>query len=338
MKPITADPIPRETASAPSDISRLGSPSAPAPAERGGTNGGGQDAVPAHSSLERMLVAAAIVMLIIAVFAHTFLLYHQGWQQEENAHGPAVLPLVAFLIWMNWKTLSRLPVRADARRLGLAVLSAALLLQVAGIWMGLERSTGYLFIVALTGLCLYFLGRRWTRALAFPLAFSLFLVPTPGGVLDMISAPLQILSARAAVMLAGISGVFVQNEGVNLIIPAKNIRFAVAVACSGLHSLTAMCLLASLLAYFMTVPLVWKWVLFALAVPLALLGNIARIYLVLMVANTSGQDAGSAFHDGLIGKLVPFAVAFCILIALGRLIEKFTQHRKPAVSTLSAAP
>ncbi len=325
-----------KTNSETSNLSRADVPTPPHPPQRGGTGGGGANALSSQAPLERVLIAGAILMLLVAVFAHTFALYYQGWHQEENAHGPAVLPLVAFLIWMNWKTLSRLPVRADARRLGLLVLFVALLLQVLGIWLGLERSTGYLFIAVVTGLCLYFLGRRWTRALAFPLAFSLFLVPTPGGVLDMISAPLQILSARAAVLLAGLSGVFVQNEGVNLIIPAKNIRFEVAVACSGLHSLTAMCLLAALLAYFMTVPLVWKWAMFALAVPLALLGNIVRIYLVLMVANASGQDAGTAFHDGLIGKLLPFAVAFCVLLALGRLIEKFTQRRNPAVSTLSA--
>ncbi len=338
MKPTSADPFPPETVPDSPRFFPADAEGQAASAGRGGRGGGDQAAPPPQSPLERALLAGAIAMLVVTVFAHTFLLYFQGWQQEENAHGPAVLPLAAFLVWMNWKTLSRLPLRADARRLGLAVLSAALLLQVAGIWLGLERTTGYLFIAVVAGLCLYFLGRKWTRALAFPLAFSLFLVPTPGGVLDMISAPLQILSARAAVHLAGLSGVFVQNEGVNLLIPAKNIRFEVAVACSGLHSLTAMCLLAALLAYFMTVPMAWKWAMFALAVPLALLGNIVRIYLVLIVANTSGQDAGSAFHDGLVGKLVPFAVAFCVLLAVGRLIEKGTQRRTPAVSASSPSP
>ena len=332
MKPSSSGPFSPDTASGTTEFSHA---DLPRPLSAAGS-GGGHPVSSAPPLTERVLLGAAITLLVAAVFAHTFLLYWQGWKQEENAHGPAVLPLVGFLLWMNWKTLSRLPVRADARRLGLLVISIALLLQVLGIWLGLERTTGYLFIAVVAGLCLYFLGRRLTRALAFPLAFSLFLVPTPGGVLDMISAPLQILSARAAVHLAGLSGVFVQNEGVNLIIPAKNIRFEVAVACSGLHSLTAMCLLASLLAYFMTVPLVWKWVMFALAVPLALLGNIVRIYLVLMVANHAGQDAGTAFHDGLVGKLVPFAVAFCVLLALGRVIEKLTQRRPQAVSTADA--
>lgn len=331
-----SSPGPRAPEAAPTPAAPAAVNSASPPARTG--EGGGHPAPPTPFPLEPFLLGGSVLALLCAVFAHTFLLYGQGWTQEENAHGPAVLPLVAFLLWWNWKTLSRIPLRADARRLGLLVLSVALILQVLGIRLGIERTTGFLFIVAVVGLCLYFLGRRWTRALAFPLAFSLFLVPTPGGVLDIISAPLQILSARAAVLLAGWSGVLVQNEGVNLLIPAKNIRYEVAVACSGLHSLTAMCLLAALLAYFMSVPLVWKWVLFALAVPLALLGNIARIYLVLMVANAHGEKAGSLFHDGLVGKLVPFAVAFCVLLALGRIIEKFTPSRAPAVPAPSSSP
>ena len=272
-------------------------------------------------AVETWLVGLLVVILMCAVFAHTFVLYAQGWQQEENAHGIAIVPIVVFLLWMNWNTLSHIPVRGDGRRMGFLVLGAALCVQTAGLWLGLERSVGYAFVFAIAGLCLYFLGRKLTRALAFPLAFLLFMVPTPGGLLDIVSNPLQIVSARMAVLLAGLSGVFVQNEGVNLIIPDKHITYEVAVACSGLHSLTAMCMLAALLAYFMTVPLVWKWALFALGVPLALLGNIVRLYLVLMVANARGQDAGSAFHDGMIGKLLPFALAFLILFGVGRLIE-----------------
>ncbi len=271
-------------------------------------------------TLEKYFVGAALLALMCAVFARTFVLFAQGWHDEENMHGVAVVPIVAFLIWMAWPRLKTVPIQANVVG-GSVVLGLALLLQVAGIWLGLERSVGYAFVFALWGLCLYFGGTALTRALAFPLVFLLFMVPTPGGLLDIISAPLQILSARMAVALAGLSGVLVQNEGVNLLIPAKDIRFEVAVACSGLHSLTAMCMLAALMASFMAIPRVWKFVLFALAIPLALLGNILRIYLVLMVANAQGQVAGSAFHDGLVGKLVPFTLAFCVLLGLGRLIE-----------------
>ena len=239
---------------------------------------------------EKTLVGAALLALLVAVYSHTFVIFVQGWHQEENMHGVAVAPLVAFLLWMNWARLRQTPIHPNLPW-GLGILAVALFVQVAGIWLGLERSICYSFVFAVVGLCLYCLGTQMTRELAFPLAFMLFMVPTPGGVLDMISAPLQIISARMAVAFAGLSGVAATNEGVNLLIPAKHIAFQVAVACSGLHSLTAMCMLAALMAYFIAVPLRWKWALFALAIPLALLGNILRIYLVLMVANFLRPDS-----------------------------------------------
>ncbi len=280
---------------------------------------------------EKALVGVSLLALLTATFWHTFVNFAQGWHDEENAHGVAVVPIFVFLLWMNWSRLRKTPIRQDRQDAlaGLAVLGPALLVQVAGIWLGLEKSIGYAFVFAVAGLCLYFLGRPMTRELAFPRAVLLFMVPTPGGLLDIVSAPLQVLSARMAVALAGLSGIAVQNEGVNLLIPAKHIEFQVAVACSGLHSLTAMCMLAALMGYFMTVPVVYKWGLFALAVPLALIGNIVRIYLVLMVANSYGQTAGSAFHDGWIGKLVPFTVAFLVLIGLGRAIEWRLRRQAP---------
>ncbi len=280
---------------------------------------------------EKALVLLALVALIGAVFARTFALFVAGWHDEENQHGWLVAPLAAYVIWLNWGRLARVPVCPD-RRAGLLVLVPALLLQVAGIWLGLERSVGYAFPLALVGLSLYFGGRVITRALAFPLAFLVFMVPTPGGLLDILSAPLQVTSARMAVLLAGLSGVSVQNEGVNLLIPSRHIAYEVAVACSGLHSLTAMCMLAALLAYFMRLPVLTKWGLFLLGMPLALLGNIVRIYLVLMVANAYGQNAGAAFHDGWIGKLVPFTVAFLVLIVLGRLLERRVSRNAPPPS------
>lgn len=270
--------------------------------------------------IEKAIVAATIVILLTATFAHTFVLFAQGWHDEENMHGVAVAPIVAFLVWMNWNRLRKVPIR-PAVRAGSVVLAAALFVEVAGIWLGLERSIAYSFVLAVVGLCLYFLGTKMVRELAFPLAFLVFMVPTPGGVLDMVSAPLQLLSAHCAVALSALSGVAVQSEGVNLLIPAKHIAFEVAVACSGIHSLTAMCMLAALMAYFINVPMLCKWLLFALAVPLALAGNIVRIYLVLMVANRYGQSAGSAFHDGIVAKLVPFTLAFLVLMGLGRVIE-----------------
>lgn len=277
---------------------------------------------------EKWLVATAVLLLFIAAYAHTLALFVVGWQDEDNMHGWLVAPLVAFLVWMNWPRLRSIPLRGNPAA-GLTVLGLALIVQVAGIWLGLNRSVGYSFVFAIVGLCLYFLGTAMTRALAFPLAFLLFMVPTPGGVIDEISSPLQRFSATAVQALAGFAGITVHAEGVTLFLPDKNITLEVAEGCSGLHSLTAMAMLAAILAYFMAVPTRWKWLLFALALPVAMIGNIVRIFIVVLVANARGQAAGIAFHDSTVGKMVPFLAAFLIVMGLGKLIEWRLSHKDP---------
>ncbi len=274
---------------------------------------------------EKGMVAAALLLLLLAVYAHTLADFVAGWHEEENQQGWLVLPLTAFVVWMNWPRLRRTPLRGNVPG-GLAVLGLALLVQVAGVWLGLNRSVGCSFVLALAGLCLYFGGTALTAALAFPLAFLLFMVPMPGGVIDEISAPLQSFSAAAVQSVAGLAGVTVHAEGVTLYLPDKGFQLEVAEGCSGLHSLTAMTMLAAITAYFTSVPLRWKWGLFALSLPLALAGNVVRIFLVVMIANAHGQTAGLAFHDSAVGKLVPFLTAFLIVMGLGRFIEWSLSH------------
>jgi exosortase len=282
---------------------------------------------------EKALVAAALLLLMAGIYARTLAGFVAGWHDEENQQGWLVLPLFVFLIWMSWPRLQKVPVQGNVRA-GLIVLGLALMMEVAGVWLGLNRSAGYSFVVAIVGLSLYFLGTPMTAALAFPLAFLLFMVPTPGGVIDQISAPLQRFSASAVQSVAGLAGTTVHAEGVTLYLPVKDIKLEVAEGCSGLHSLTAMTMLAAILAYFMAVPVRWKWALFCLALPLALIGNIVRILLVVVIANAHGQAAGIAFHDSAIGKLVPFLVAFLIVMALGRFIEWSLAQRSSVVETV----
>jgi exosortase len=289
---------------------------------------------------EKGLVATALLLLLLAVYARTLAGFVDGWHDEENMHGWLVAPLAAFLVWMNWPRLQRTPVRGNPAA-GLTVLGVALLVQVVGVWLGLNRSVGYSFVFALTGLCLYFLGTEMTKVLAFPLAFLLFMVPTPGGVIDQISSPLQRLSASAVQVVSGFAGVNVRAEGVSLYLPDKNppITLQVAEGCSGLHSLTAMAMLAAILAYFMAVPTRWKWGLFALALPVAMFGNIVRIFAVVMVASAHGQAAGIAFHDSTVGKMLPFLTAFLIVMGLGKLIElKMARKAEPPAPPPADAP
>jgi exosortase/archaeosortase family protein len=50
--------------------------------------------------------------------------------------------------------------------------------------------------------------------------------------------------------------------------------------------------------------------LLALAVPLAILGNVARLLLIILAAETFGQSAGGFVHDNSFFSIMPYMPAF----------------------------
>jgi len=99
------------------------------------------------------------------------------------------------------------------------------------------------------------------------------------------------------------------------IVGAGGFNFDVAPACSGIRSLTALTALTTIYG-FLTFKAAWKRALMVLiAVPLAVIGNVARITGVIVTAEAFGEKAGLKFHDG--AGFVTFAVAIVCVIVLG---------------------
>ena len=135
-----------------------------------------------------------------------------------------------------------------------------------------------------------------------------------------------------------ILGIDVIRLGTQLFDSSGTYQYEIAAACSGMRSLIAIFLLATIYG-FITFRSAWKrLLLMALAFPLAILGNLARMLLVIMAAELGGQEAGNYVHEGcpihlpfnvpLIGNeialvnLLPYIPAFVGLLVIGWLLEK----------------
>jgi exosortase len=90
----------------------------------------------------------------------------------------------------------------------------------------------------------------------------------------------------------------------------------VADPCSGIRSLVALMALTSLYGY-VTMDSAWKkWLLFFASIPLAVIGNLARITTVALVAQGFGQEfAMKIYHD--YSSYIVFSLAILCMIALG---------------------
>lgn len=138
-------------------------------------------------------------------------------------------------------------------------------------------------------------GRRWGRAAAFPVAFMVFAIPL--NLLDTVGFYLRLGVIEVAWHLAHLVGIDVIRNGTQLMSPDGGFQYDVAAACSGMRSLTALAALSLLLGYLNFRSWRVRALVGLLCFPYAFVGNVVRIFSVIVIAEWRGQAAGVKMHD-----------------------------------------
>jgi len=239
----------------------------------------------------------------------------------DDAHGNFIPFLVIGLFWWKRRELLALPLKFWWP--GLFILAAALMLHVAGYAV----QQPYLCIAALfagiyglTGLAW---GRAWLRNSPFPFFLFMFSVPL-GQRGESITFPLRQLVSWLSEKTAHVLGIDVIRVGTQLFDSTGSYGFDVAAPCSGMRSLIAIFLLATIYGFFVFRSPWKRLLLIALALPFAVLGNLARMMLIIVAAEFGGQSWGVYVHEGGplgIISLVPYLPAMFGLLLAGRWLE-----------------
>ena len=286
---------------------------------------------PALSDLRRSAAKHWPILLgLAALYVPTWADLARGlWQTDENAHGPIILAVAAFLAWRERQSLAA--VDADPRlAAGGLLLAAGLALYVVG------RSQQILLfevgsqIPVLAGVVLLTLGWRGVRVLWFPLLFLVFMVPLPGTLVDALTGPLkQVVSRIAELVLYG-AGYPIARAGVVLTI--GQYQLLVADACSGLNSMFSLGALGLLYVFLAPSRQWWRnAVLVASILPIAFVANIVRVLALVLITYHFGDAAGQGFLHGFAGMAL-FLVALTMLLSLDgilRLIPDRAAHHGP---------
>lgn len=258
------------------------------------------------------------------------------WNSEEQAHGPIVLAVALYLIWVQRAVFLPAsatgvevtsPTREGGREgaprpvLGWSLLVFGLLLYALG------RSQEILLfevgsqIPVLLGTLLVTLGAAPVRALWFALFFLLFMVPLPGFVVDAATGPLKQYVSVIAELLLYFFGYPIARSGVTLTVGPY--QLLVADACSGLHSMFSLSAMGLLYLYLMGHK---SWtrngILIASILPIAFFANIIRVMILVLVTYHLGDEAGQGFLHDFAGVLL-FVVALLLLFALDGLLGFF---------------
>jgi exosortase len=276
---------------------------------------GGRATVGALAPREWLLLGLLAVAFTPALFALAGV-----WATVDyQSHGflvPVVSLWVALRERRRWRRLER---SGDWR--GALALAASLLLLLAGASAGLVALQGLALVVAVTGAVWLTRGTGWLRALAFPLAFLIFLVPVPGEWIAPTIVRLQLFVSWASEQLLHAFGVLVHRDGNVIQLPGGESLF-VAEACSGVTSIVTLLPLAVLLAHF-TLRRWWTTGVLVLSVaPIAMLGNLLRVIATVLVARRVGVDLATEGPVHETAGLLTYLAACGLMVAVGALLRR----------------
>jgi len=240
------------------------------------------------------------------------------WYHDDNySHGFLIVPLAVYFVWERREKLRKIPVAPST--FGLVVVLGSVMVLIAGI-LGSELFLTRISIMGtIIGVVLYLFGWQHLRALAFPVAFLLLMIPIPAIIFNRIAFPLQLLASQFGESAMGLANVPVLREG-NVLILA-NTTLEVAEACSGIRSLVSLLTLAIVFGYFSD-PRGWVRTVLALSsVPVAIVTNGFRVAGTGIAAHQFGAAAAEGFFHEFSGWLV-FVAAFVLMLAVQRAIVR----------------
>ncbi len=264
---------------------------------------------------------AALLLGLAALYVPTYLDLAKGlWRDDEYAHGPIILALVAWLLWRSREVL------VDSRLRGAPVAGGITLLAGLSLYLLGRTQSLPLFEVAshipvIAGAILLVRGYEGVKRVAFPLFFLLFAVPLPGFVLEMATGPLkETVSALVAPLLAAL-GYPVERQGVVLWV--GDYQMLVADACSGLNSLYSLFALGLLYTH-VTQPrrLSRTLLLLAAMVPIAIVANVCRVLLLVLVTYHLGPEVAQGWVHDVAGMMV-FVVALLMMLGVDAVVRRF---------------
>ena len=269
--------------------------------------------VPATPFWQLGILGALFLWLYWPTIRH---LIGQWWNDPNFSHGFFVPLFSAYVIWQQRDRLAKIAFRPSWS--GVLVLLMGLSILVLGRFgaeMFLERSS---MLLVAAGVVILLAGWDLFRALLFPWAFLLLMIPIPTIVLNQITFPLQLLASQVAATVLPVLGVPVLREGNVINLAAMPLE--VAEACSGIRSLMSLVTLAIIYGYLLEKRIWVRWVLALAAVPITVIANDVRIIGTgLLVQYWDPQAAEGYFHSSW--GLITFVISLFMFYALHGVIR-----------------
>lgn len=288
------------------------------------------------------LTVCAFVFLMYYGFVHVYPGYNDftlirwisnSWNNETDfVHGWAVPVLFVVFVRLAWPQMKTAPMQRNLWGLAAAVFGLLCYLVCMRTMQPRVAFVGLPFL--LVGSVLYVCGWQVAKHLLFPCFFLYFAIPVPG--LQQATNFLQLFVTKACYLSGKAMGMDVTLSGNEIYFDdAAKQNFNIAEGCSGIRSLMALVMIAAIYAYYTQKELWKKAFLFAMSLPLAMLGNYARVFTILVLADLGyGDFAAGIYHDWA-GLLFFFPIALLGLFGIDKLLNWKKGRRKIKTRVIS---
>ena len=258
---------------------------------------------------------------LLALFAPTFYkLSTYGWKNADYSHGP---PILLAFCWLLWRNRDFLQGSADERPniCSLGLLLFGLVCYTIGSIFSSMVTESFAMIPVFVGMTGFLFGKQAVRRVLFPAGFLIFLVPPPSFIIDMLTAPLQLLVTTASAVLLQAVGFMISRDGV--ILHIGDYTIIVGEVCSGLRSLISLMAVGAIYAYLQEIANLKRTILFLSIIPISIIANICRLITLALITHYFGEAAGQGFFHNFSGFIL-FAVAMVCLVIVDALLDSKT--------------
>jgi len=254
---------------------------------------------------------------VVLVFSPAIAAMSEVWAVVDyQAHGYLVGPVALAMAWARWPAVRRAGCAPAAS--GLVLLTAALLAYAVGVLADLISLQGVALPAALAGLAAWRRGWAAASALAFPIAYLLFMVPVPPQWLAPVVTGLQGFVTGVAITLLHAFAVPALREGNVLVVPEGSLF--VAEACSGITSIVTLLPVAALLVFLVRASARGALGLMLAVIPVAMFWNLVRVLGTVAATRSVGvvKATTGSLHDT--AGMLTFVLGCLTLLALSALL------------------
>jgi len=277
--------------------------------------------------MPRATYVALVGVVFIACYIDAFgQLTRQWFENSVYSYGFLVPLISAYIAWVRWPAVKCSP-RHPEYFWGAALIVDSMVMLTAGRLAALMSLEYLSLLVCLAGLVLLFLGRAALRALWFPIAYLLCMMPVWDVLLSRLQLPAQRAAATIATELLRVLGTPAFRSDTMIVLPSVSLE--VLPECSGLNQLIALTVMAVPAAVLWIGGRVRQLMFVMVAIVLAYVSNGLRVFILGWLSSRSipVSDPSSATH--LVPGFVAISVAYLVLWTL---LNRLARDREPAAA------